>query len=133
MSLVAEYLSRDWDMLVGREHGPLSFRLVLQPAVAGALAVRAGIGDARAGRPAFGWTFVTRSDQRKALAAEEWKDISRLFLVAGVIDVIYQLMVYFRVYPLQAIEVAVILAVPSYFLMRGLSNRVARVFLQDGK
>lgn len=133
MSLVAEYLSRDWDMLVGREHGPLSFRLVLQPVVAGALAVRAGIVDARAGRPAFGWTFVTRPDQRKALAAEEWKDISRLFLVAGVIDVIYQLMVYFRVYPLQAIEVAAILAVPSYFLMRGLSNRVARVFLQHGK
>jgi hypothetical protein len=44
-----------WDMLIGREHGPLAFRLVLQPKVAALLAIRAGVRDAKAGRPPHGW------------------------------------------------------------------------------
>jgi hypothetical protein len=46
-----EYLRRIWEMHVGRAYGPLSFRFITQPVVAAALAIRAGLQDARAGAP----------------------------------------------------------------------------------
>lgn len=113
-------------MLVGREHGPLAFRMVLQPLVAAVLAVRAGLRDASVGRPAFGWTFVTDPGQRRTLAREGWGDVGRLFTVAAAIDVIYQVIVFHWIYPIQSLVVAAILAIPSYFLVRGLANRIAR-------
>lgn len=36
-------------MLIGREHGPLAFRLILQPLVAALLAFRAGLRDTLTG------------------------------------------------------------------------------------
>jgi hypothetical protein len=57
MNGIEDYLLRDWHMLVGREHGPLSFRMVLQPLVATAFAIRPGLQDARAER----WTAPSLS------------------------------------------------------------------------
>jgi hypothetical protein len=54
-----ENLSAHLDMLIGRVDGPLAFRIMVQPAVAALLAIRAGLRDARAGRPAYGWTVAT--------------------------------------------------------------------------
>jgi hypothetical protein len=41
-----ELLTRIWEMLIGREHGPLGFRVIIQPMVATFLAIRAGLRDA---------------------------------------------------------------------------------------
>jgi hypothetical protein len=120
-----EILARDWAMLVGREHGPLAFRLVVQPLVAATLAVRAGLRDAREGRHAYGWALATRAAERRSLLREGWGDVGRLFIVAVVIDVIYQLMVFRTVYPVQSLIIAAALAFPSYVIMRGLTNRIA--------
>jgi hypothetical protein len=49
-----ELLTRVWEMLIGREHGPLAFRIIIQPMVAAFLAIRTGLRDARAGRPRTG-------------------------------------------------------------------------------
>src|ERR1019366_3429842 len=51
LNAMQELLTRTWDMLVGREHGPLAFRLVIQPMAGAFLAIRAGVKDAREGRP----------------------------------------------------------------------------------
>jgi hypothetical protein len=126
MNGIEEYLLRDWHMLVGREHGPLSFRMVLQPLVAAALAIRPGLQDARGGRRPFGWTLVTEASERNALMREGWKDVRRLFAVAITMDVIYQIIVFHNVYPIQALVVAAILAIPTYVFTRGLTNRLAR-------
>ena len=64
------YLGQAWDMLMGRGSGPLGFRFVIQPLVATALGIRAGLKDARAGRPVYGWTVVTQSGTRSALLLE---------------------------------------------------------------
>jgi hypothetical protein len=125
MNGLEEHLQRGWDMLIGREHGPFAFRFVLQPLVATALAVRAGLSDARLGRPPFGWTFVSDPTQRRGLAREGWRDIGRLFIAAIVIDVIYQIIVFRTVYPVQSLLVAAVLAIPAYFLIRGLTTRIA--------
>jgi hypothetical protein len=59
------------------------------------------------------------------LLREGWGDVGRLFVVAIVIDVIYQLMVFRTVYPGQSLIVAAVLAFPTYFIGRGLANRIA--------
>jgi hypothetical protein len=46
-----EYLTRVWDQLIGRVHGPLTFRLLVQPTVVAVLAILGAVKDARDGRP----------------------------------------------------------------------------------
>jgi hypothetical protein len=124
-----ELLMREWDMLIGREHGPLAFRIVIQPIVAAFLAIRSGVRDARAGRPAYGWTVVTTTDSvhRRELIRKGWTDVGRLFVAAVVIDLVYEIVVLRWIYPGQALIIAATLALPTYFLVRGLANRLARL------
>jgi hypothetical protein len=124
---VEEVLTRIWEDLFGRLHGPLVLRLISQPSVACFLAVRAGLRDARAGRPAFGWAVFTRPDHRRDLLRQGWKDVGRLFLIAMTLDVIYQLVVIRWVYPGETLLVAAILALLPYFLVRGPVNRLASI------
>jgi len=65
--VIDEIVTRAWDELIGRLSGPLSFRFVIQPAVAVALAIRAGLRDARAGRPPFLWTAITDARERRGM------------------------------------------------------------------
>jgi hypothetical protein len=115
-----ELLTHAWDMLIGREHGPLAFRLVLQPMVAALLAIRAGVRDTKAGRPPHGWAIATDPVRRRELLAESWHDVARLFLAAVIID---ELIVFRWIYFGQALIVAFAVALPSYMLLRGPANR----------
>jgi hypothetical protein len=124
---MGDFLSQHWGHLIGRIGGPLSFRLIIQPLVAAFLGVRAGLRDAREGQPPFGWHLLTtRQGNRNQLVQDAWKNIGKLFLAAIVIDVVYEIYVLRWVYPLQALIVATILAVPSYVVARGLINRIMR-------
>jgi hypothetical protein len=124
-----ELLSRVRDMLIGREHGPLAFRLVIQPMVAVFLAIRAALKDARLGRPAHGWAIVTDPVRRRELLRESWHNVARLFVAAVIVDMIYEIIVFRRIHPGQALIVAAIVALPSYLLLRG---PVARHWLGSG-
>jgi hypothetical protein len=124
-----DLLMREWDMLIGREYGPLHFRIIIQPMVAAILAIRDGLRDARSGRPAYGWSVATDSAHRTELLRHGWSQVSRVFAAAIVIDLIYELIVFRWIYPGQALIVAAILALPPYFLIRGLANRLARWWL----
>ena len=53
MGLVAGAIGRGWANFLARPSGPLNIRFLIQPTVAAVMAVRAGIEDARLGRPAF--------------------------------------------------------------------------------
>lgn len=121
-----EYIRRVWEMHVGRAYGPLSFRFIIQPMVAAALAIRAGLEDARAGRPAYGWTVFTDPLRRHELLREGAKHLAKLFAAAVIMDTIYQIIVFHWIYPGQALTVATMVAVPSYFLLRGPTNRLVR-------
>jgi hypothetical protein len=50
MSEIQEILTRFWDQLIAQPHGPLAFRLILQPLMVTILAIIDGVKDARAGR-----------------------------------------------------------------------------------
>jgi hypothetical protein len=116
---------------IGREHGPLAFRIIIQPSVVAILAIRAGLQDARSGRPAYGTTITSDALHRRELIWQGWKDVGRLFGAAVVIDLAYEMIVFGWLYPGQALIVAATLALPAYFLIRGLTNRLVRRWVQD--
>src|SRR4051812_30631501 len=122
-----ELLGRVWEMLIGRVDGPFNFRLLLQPTAAAVLAIRAGLRDARSNRSPFVfWAIFTNRNARQDLRRQGWTDVGKVFIVAIVLDVIYDIVVYRWVYPGQALIVAVVLAFVPYLLIRGPATRVAR-------
>jgi hypothetical protein len=121
-----DMFSRGWDDLIARDSGPLHDRLIVQPLVATFLAIRAGWKDVRAGRSAFFWAFVRDQAQRRFLLRQGWKDVGKLFIVALLLDVIYQVIVLRWVYPVQTLIVASVVAFVPYIMFRGLTNRIAR-------
>ena len=113
-----------------RVGGPMTFRIILQPTMAALLAIRAGVKDARAGRPPYFWTILTDPSQRADLMREGWKSIARVFFLAIIMDVIYQVIVLQWVYPFEVILVAILLAVVPYLLIRGPVNRLVSRLLR---
>jgi hypothetical protein len=110
--------------LLGRFEGPFTFRLILQPIVAAALAIRSGIKDARLGRPPHLWAIKNQPQRRAELLRETWRDVRKVFIFAVLIDVVYEIVVFHTVYPLQPLIVAAVLAVIPYPALRGVVNRI---------
>lgn len=123
---MADTLARILHDLLGRLDGPLHFRIVLQPLMAIILAFRDGFRDSRAGRPAYFWSLFTDPSGRAAQLRDGWKSISRVFILAVCLDVIYQLIVYRWFYPFETLFVAIILALIPYVLLRGPANRIKK-------
>jgi hypothetical protein len=123
-----ELLARIWENLGGRVGGPMTFRLILQPLVASVLAISAGLKDARAGRPAYFWAILTDAANRRELIRDGWKSIAKVFTLAMIIDVVYQLIVFKWVYPSEVLILAFLLACVPYLLLRGPVNRLASMF-----
>jgi hypothetical protein len=113
---------------VGRLDGPLHFRFFAQPLMAILLAIRDGSRDAREGRRPWAWKLVHVPEQRHYLFADAWKGIGRIFLLACVLDVLYQLIEWRTLRPFGALTTAIILAVIPYVLLRGPVNRLLRHF-----
>jgi hypothetical protein len=127
---VEDLLARVLENLLGRVSGPMSFRMILQPAMATLLAVRAGLKDAREGRPAYFWTILSDPVQRAGLLREGWKAIARVFFLAIMMDAIYQWIAQRWIYPGEIVVIAIVLAVIPYLLIRGPANRIARRWLR---
>jgi len=121
-----EYFTRLWNDLIGRIGGPMSFRLVLQPTMALIFAIRDGLKDAREGRPAYFYSLFTDPANRQSRLRQGFKAVSRVFVFAIIMDLIYQVAVLRWFYPLQALIVAFVLAFLPYILLRGPVNRIAR-------
>jgi hypothetical protein len=114
------------DNLLDRVSGPMKFRLVLQPLMAAIFAIVAGLRDAKEGRPPYFWTVVSDPSQRAYMLRDGWKSVGKIFVLAVVLDVIYQIVVLRFVYPGEVIVVAFLLAIVPYLILRGLVNRIAR-------
>jgi hypothetical protein len=122
---VEELIARFAGDLIGRVGGPMSVRFILQPAIATFLAVRAGLKDAREGRPAYFWTILSNPAHRRDLLRNGWKDVAKVFVMAVVLDTVYQIIQLRWIHPLQALTVAVTLALLPYLLFRGPVRRIA--------
>jgi len=126
--MVDNLFSDMWEGLVDRTSGPLKFRFFLQPSVAIFLAIRAGLRDWRQGKAPFFWDFLADSSTRKDLFRDFKKSVGKLFLLACLLDCIYQLIVLHWVYPFDAVIIAALLSIVPYLLVRGPINRIATNF-----
>ena len=113
--------------MVSRVSGPMHFRLFLQPVMATIFAVMAGLADAKAGKPPYGWTLLTDKQHRADMVKDGWKDVSKVFILAIVLDAVYQYIEQKFVYPGEVVIVAFLLAIVPYLIMRGLVTRLARL------
>ncbi len=113
--------------LLARVSGPMKFRLVLQPCMAAFFAIRSGLADAKAGKPPYFWGLFSDPAQRGAMLKDGWKSVGRVFILALVLDAVYQLIELHFVYPGEMVIVAFVLAIVPYLILRGLTTRVARM------
>ncbi len=112
--------------MIARVTGPMKFRLVLQPVMAAIFAIRSGLADARAGKEPYFWGLVSDPAQRDEMLKNGWKSVGKVFILALVLDVVYQIIERRFVYPGEAIIVAFVLAILPYLILRGLVTRLAR-------
>ena len=117
-------LARVLENLADRLTGPVSFRFILQPLVAAAFAIVAGLQDARLGRPPYLWAILTERANRAALVKDGWDQIGKVFVVAILLDLVYQVVV-LEIYPGEALIVAVLLAIVPYAVLRDVVTRIA--------
>ena len=129
--MITEAIARGWENFTARPQGPLNFRFIIQPALASIIAIRAGLKDAKAGKPAYLWTALTCSVDRAELLHGGWKDMRVPFLIASTLDAIYQIIIHHWIYPLELLFTATLLALVPYIILRGPVNRVARRFLRN--
>lgn len=119
-----EFLLRAWEQMAGRIEGPFAFRFVFQPLFAAILAIRAGVADAQDERTPYLWNVLSNPLERPQLIRDGLRDLARVLVFAIVLDVIYQVIVFRWVYPLQSVLVAVVLAIVPYVLIRGPVTRM---------
>lgn len=120
-------LDHFWEDIFGRTSaGPFKLRFILQPTMATIFAIRAGLRDGREGRPPYLKTLVSDRSARHVLLKEAWKDVGKMFVMALVLDVAYQIIMFHTVYPLQSLFLAFALAIVPYVVLRGPVSRIAR-------
>jgi hypothetical protein len=122
-----EWLMSTWEELVARKTGPLHIRLILDPLVAVFLAIRKGWRDANEGKPPFLLALVQQPGKRQFLFWEAASDIGKMFLIAGILDIVYQLIVFHAIHLGQSLIVATVLAILPYIVVRGLANRISKM------
>jgi len=78
--MLEEAFARGWENLIGRWDGPMWFRLLMQPGVAIFFAVRAGLRDARLGKPSILCDLLSDSVTRQERYRQVWMDVGTVFL-----------------------------------------------------
>jgi hypothetical protein len=127
MDSILEALSRMFHQILGRATGPLNFRLVVMPTVVTILAVRAHLRDVRERRPTALWAFIKDPMERRRLFRSGLKDFGKVFVMATILDITYQLLVFRWIYPGEVLFIAVVCAIVPYFLVRGPITRILRL------
>jgi hypothetical protein len=106
--------------------GQGQFRLLLLPAVALILGVRAGIADAREGYLPFARRLWEANEPRAQLMKDLVKRALNPLALAFILDVILQRLTLGYVRPLAAIIVGAVLAWIPFVIVRGIMNRFWR-------
>lgn len=117
---------RFWSDIAGRIHGPMTFRYLLQPAMALLAAVPDALQDARSGQNAACGSAPGRPQTPGGLLRHGLASVARVALLGVSMDVIYQFRVFDHFYPAEAVMMALLLAVIPYFALRWLVGIMAR-------
>lgn len=122
--ITVQIIVRIWHQLVERPSGPMAFRFILQPLMAAIVAVLHGRRDARTGRSPYFWAVMSKPQERIGRLREGLNATARIILLGIVMDVIYQVIVLKRFYPVESVIVAVVLGFVPYLVLRGIVTRV---------
>jgi hypothetical protein len=117
-----------------RHEGPMSFRLYLQPVMSLIYAIIAGVKDAKAGKEPFlinGLILGKAKRSRKDLLRELWKDIGKVFILAVIMEVIFEIIEFKTVHPLEVLRVSFFLAIVPYLIFRGIVDRIVTLFIKN--
>jgi hypothetical protein len=123
-----DFLTRVWDHLVDRIGGPMSLRFLMQPTMAIFFGIIDGLRFAREGRSLLLWGGPEDPSERRAQRRATWWCIGKVFALAIILDVIYQIVVFKWFYFLETLIVAIAVALVPYFLVRGLVNYLTRAW-----
>jgi hypothetical protein len=69
--------------------------------------------------------LITDPARRIDMIKDGWKSVGKVFVLAIVLDVVYQIVVLRFMYPGETIIVAFVLAIVPYLILRGLVTRLA--------
>ena len=130
--VTAESLGRLWTDILDRPGGPMTFRFILQPAMAIIAALRDGFHDARLGRRPYVWALIHGVRDSQGRSGRLWEGIvstARILILGVVMDVIYQWKVLDTFYPGQSAVIAILLAFIPYLLLRGPFERIAHFWV----
>ena len=130
--VTAESLGRLWSDILARPGGPMTFRFILQPAMAIIAALRDGFHDARLGRRPYVWALIHGVRDSQGRSGRLWEGIvstARILILGVVMDIIYQWKVLGTFYPAQAAVIAILLAFVPYLLLRGPFERIAHFWV----
>ena len=110
--------------LAERLHGPFAFRLLMQPAMAAGLALRDGARSAGIGEQPFLAALCFDPGARRGRIAAAWASIGKVALLAFALDLAFQVAMGGPTRVIDALGVALLLAVLPYSLLRGPANRL---------
>ncbi|MFZ2473367.1 MAG: hypothetical protein WAW52_15665 [Methanothrix sp.] len=110
--------------LIARVAGPMSLRFVFQPLIGLLLGIRDGMMDARRGEPPFILDLITNNENRKEKLSSLLTSLSKTVLIAVVLDVISQYLIFGQVRITSAIMIAIIILVVPYSTARAVTNRI---------
>ncbi len=86
-----DFWTRVVDNMTARLTGPMQLRLLLQPLMAAIFAIRSGLADAGAGKPPYFWALFSDPAHRAEMVKDGWKSVGKVFVLALILDVIYQI------------------------------------------
>jgi hypothetical protein len=119
---------RGWNNLLARPGQSLALRFLFQPVISMIMAIRDGMKDARNGRSPYLWAIVSDSAVRWTNLREGIAATGKIFLIAIILDVVYQRVEFDEFYPGEALLIAILLAFIPYLITRGLATRFASVW-----
>jgi hypothetical protein len=123
-----EIIGRVVENMMDRVSGPMNLRIFLQPIMAAVFATISGLKDAREGRPPYFWSLFTDPAHRRDMVKDGWKSVGKVFVIAMLLDVVYQAIVQRFVYPGEVVLVGILLAIIPYLILRGIVTRVVTMF-----
>jgi hypothetical protein len=106
--------------------GKGSLRFIIQPTVAILLGIKAGRADVVSGAKPYLRFLISGGEGRREALIEGAKHVSKVFIMAVVVDGIIQYLAYRTVRPGWALTVGILLAGVPYILSRGITNRILR-------
>jgi hypothetical protein len=119
-----------WEFLAdipARFTGPGRLRFILQPTVAIILGLRAGLADARAGRPPYVMGLLFAPLHRREYIRTGLASIRDLVAIGIILDVVAQFLIFQQVHPGAALLIGPLLITAPYAFARAVTNRVARL------